>query len=366
MEILQNRIYHFHMNHSRRRINMWIKKILVLIILLIIFFSWGYGGEISRNDIFPMPELTNPDTIVVDDQSIFISEGTAIFIFDREHLKLKKKFGKTGEGPREFMLNVMQGVERLQMNIRDDNLIINSLGKISFFDKTDGTYLRELKIPSRTSGIKPLGKHFAGLAMIFDKDTQYRTINLYNSRLNKIREIYRMKHHFQYSRRELKLGEDSAQFQTYRDRLYVAWDRDFIIRVYDQTGKPVRTIQPAYRRIKVTSGYRNKILTYLNTDQKYKNFMQQIKPKILFPEYFCAIAYFVISDRTLYIFTHGQKEEKNECIIMDLDGNQVKKVYLPLWQPDELQPSPFGIKDNKMYRLVEDGENWEMRMTAIL
>ena len=48
-----------------------------------------------------LAELINPDSIAVDQYQVYITEGTSIHIYDLENFKMKTKFGKRGEGPKE-------------------------------------------------------------------------------------------------------------------------------------------------------------------------------------------------------------------------------------------------------------------------
>ena len=50
----------------------------------------------------PLPELTNPAGILVEDDQIYITQFPEIFIYSLKDFKLKKTFGKRGEGPAEF------------------------------------------------------------------------------------------------------------------------------------------------------------------------------------------------------------------------------------------------------------------------
>ncbi|MCP4157863.1 MAG: hypothetical protein GY757_59690, partial [bacterium] len=73
------------------------KPVLVLLILLIANFSFA-----KKN--VPLSDLVNPRMLVVDQSNneLFITDGVNVNIYSLTDFKLKKRFGKAGEGPQEF------------------------------------------------------------------------------------------------------------------------------------------------------------------------------------------------------------------------------------------------------------------------
>jgi hypothetical protein len=58
---------------------------------------------------------------------MYVSEGFSVYIYSLTDFQLKKKFGKKGEGPREF---IVQPPVPLIINLREDNIIVTGRGKI--------------------------------------------------------------------------------------------------------------------------------------------------------------------------------------------------------------------------------------------
>ena len=71
----------------------------VFIILILIFILSG----LTFSDSFPMEDLVKPSMITVKDNKLYVLEKTTISIYSIGDMKLISKFGKSGEGPREFM-----------------------------------------------------------------------------------------------------------------------------------------------------------------------------------------------------------------------------------------------------------------------
>ncbi|TFG75463.1 MAG: hypothetical protein E4H23_10710, partial [Chrysiogenales bacterium] len=119
------------------------KKILVVVMVNLLFTMLAYPKKIAV-----LNELTKPETLCMDDSQYYITEGASIFIYSFKDHKFIGKFGKSGEGPREFKSTLAGfGLSVLPMG---DHLLINSMDKLSFFKK-NGEFIKELKAP--TSGI---------------------------------------------------------------------------------------------------------------------------------------------------------------------------------------------------------------------
>lgn len=341
------------------------KMIKIIVIVLFTLMILVQNGLATNSPL--LKELIEPNSIVVDHQNlhIYIPEATTIYIYDLNNYKLKKQFGKKGEGPREFLIDVMRGVEELFIDIQTPELMVNSLGKISFFKKTDGSYIREIKSSSRAREFKTLGKGYAGQGMTVSDGVQYRAVNVYDSQLNKVKEVFKVRHHFQLSE-GLKVLPAAMTFTTYSDKLYIAWEKDLIIRVFDQNGTHLYNIKKEYKRVKVTDQFKKNIENFFRTNKRYKRIFEMLDPKLLFPERLPAIADIKINDGKLYVFTYRIDEKNNnatECLVFDVQGKYMEEIYLPLKRRDELQAYPYVISKEKLYQLIEEGEYWRLKIT---
>jgi hypothetical protein len=70
----------------------------------------------------------------------------------------------------------------------------------------------------------------------------------------------------------------------------------------------------------------------------------------------------------VYVITWRREEEKNECIIYDLEGKLEKKTFVPLHVYDGVVFFPYTIKNNYLYHVIEnkETENWELHRFSIL
>ena len=90
---------------------MAIMKKVGLILILILFTNLAFAAKITT-----FPDLLKPGRLLVDGKQIFITEGITIRIYSLEDFSLQKKFGKMGEGPREFLKHAVVYVHPDHLN----------------------------------------------------------------------------------------------------------------------------------------------------------------------------------------------------------------------------------------------------------
>jgi hypothetical protein len=333
------------------------------ITLLVIFMSCLTFGE----QVIPLPELDKPESIKVDENQIYITQEVNIFVYDLKDFKLKKKFGKQGEGPQEFMGDVQSGSAPLEIDVQTDHIIVNSLNKLSYFTK-EGKFVKELRPVDQSTGFKPLGKEFAGQNSIQEGNFRYRVVNIYDSKLNKVKEVFRVLHSFQRKPGEgFKVLEGRAFFETYQDKLFVAMEPEtFKIRVFDTNGKSLYSITHQYKKQEVTENDKKRVETYFKTHPRFKNFYHILKP-LKYPEFYPPIRLLNIDNDKVYVLTYKQDKNKTEAFIFDLKGNLLKRLFVPVRMQSEVEVCPHAIKKGKFFQLAEDldKEAWSLYINEI-
>lgn len=340
------------------------KLFLVVILFLLVMMSAREGRAAVS---LLLRELVEPSSIALDGRHIYIPDGTSIYIYDLEDFRLKSRVGRRGEGPREFLLDVVRGAEELFIDVRTPVLLVNSLGKVSFFNKEDGSYIRELKLHGRDREFKPLGSGFAGQGMTVEKGIQYRSVNIYDSRLDKAKEVFKVRHHFQMGE-GLQVLPATMKFAVWGDELFIAWDEDFIIRVFDEKGDPLRTIRREYDRVKVTERFKEKVVGFFKTHKRYKQVIEMLNPRIIFPTTFPAIADMVIDGGKIYVTTYRVDDDgsgASQCLVLDPEGKLLKTLIIPLERRDAMLPYPYTISGGKLYQLIDEGEQWRLKVSEL-
>jgi hypothetical protein len=324
--------------------------------------------------IVPLPDLTKPEQLIsIDKDRMYIIEGTTIFIYSLKDFKLIKKFGKRGEGPREFITSHQMGpMGALFIDVRSDHILVKSMGKLSWFSK-DGNFIKEAKSPTPMMlGIWTFGKQFAVQKYTIG-NVRYQTLQMYNEKLEETRELERMEDAFQPGKGILVLKKNPIQ-AVYKDKMFVCWENDVVIKVMDKDLKVLYTIKHPTKRLKVTEDLKKKIIHFFKTDPSTKEYFEFFKP-ITFPKYFPAIAQMFVTGDKVYVITFNSDTvsgefgeiDNNDVLIFDLKGKFLKKVVLPFVKQDPLLNFPLAIHEGKLYQLVEDqdDEEWGVHIREI-
>jgi hypothetical protein len=312
-----------------------------------------------------LPDIFRPFHLSLDDQHFYVTEGTTIFIFSLKDFTLKKKFGKTGEGPREFKRP--QGGSGIMTFPQTDSLVINSMGKVSFFTK-EGNFIKEMRSPvsGQVMGLyQPIGKQFAGFGLSIGKNQSMDiTVNIYDANLKKLKEIHKQPF-FQQGRMMFPLIP--TVFYVSGNKIITAGGKEFAINIFDANGNKVTTITREYKLLKVTEDYKKGVFDSVKTNPDTKQFYEIIKNMIKFTEYFPAIHIFYVDNQKVYIKTYLKKDETYEFFIYNFNGQFLKRLFLPVAYLDGLLPCPTYIKDNKLYQVIENEEEemWELHAHPI-
>jgi hypothetical protein len=319
---------------------------------------------IFAEEVVPFPNLVKPDSITIDGSRIYISDDIQVCIYRLDDFSLEKRFGQQGEGPREFMRNRQTGMPPLSIDVQTDHLMVNSMNKISFFTK-QGRFIEERKVLDRGDKFLPLGKGFVGEGDRREATSRYITVNLYDPSLNKVKEIFKVLHPLQQIGSGFKMINAPRTFHTSHNRLFVAMESDFIIRVFDLQGNPLYQIEHEFSKKKITDDEKKRVIKYVQNHPRFKELYPILKP-LRFPQYYPAIRSFKMGDNRIYVVTWIQRDQKTECVILETKGKVTKRVYIPLKYVDDLEIYPFTFKGSRLYQLVEnEDEEWELHITDI-
>lgn len=320
-------------------------KICYLMVLFILS-SFVYASRVA---VFP--ELVNPFRFYLDEDKLFITEETTIYIYSVKDYHLIKKFGKPGEGPGE--LN--QG--DVLFDIKKDHLVVRTQNKIVFFTK-DGEFINEKHL---TSGryLYPIGKSYVGRTFITgEKKTLFHGIQIYDSNFNKVKEIYSHKHGFQFAREEFNpLTIEQADFEVFDNKIIVIDGYRTEIQVFDISGEKLTSFFNSDELVKFTEKDKEDCLRDIKFDSFLNGFYGTHKNLFKFPKYFPPIRWFRIdpSGRKLYMETYEVKNSNRKWLVFDLNGKLIKKIITP-------EKGIIRFYNGKTYQLVEneDKQEWEL------
>jgi DNA-binding beta-propeller fold protein YncE len=144
--------------------------------LCLIFMLFVFTGLIYAVKVVPMPDVTYPRVIVIEDDHMYIAETSTVYIYSLKDFKLIKKFGKVGEGPGEFIPPPQK--YPLGISVSKDHLLVASRGRLSYFTK-NGDYVKEIKIKDiRPKTFYPFGDTLFGNSVRTTEEVAYITFNL--------------------------------------------------------------------------------------------------------------------------------------------------------------------------------------------
>lgn len=309
--------------------------------------------------------ILEPNGMIIGSERIYIYEEYSVYVYSLKDLRLIKKFGKEGEGPREFKISPFG--PPMDVYTYDNKLFINTNNKLSCFTR-DGEFIKESRVPIYLV-YRPLLDVFVstGRATI-GKDQMVLTINLSNAKFEKIKELYRS---------DTSIGPSASllfpitplEFPVYENRIYIpAVKEGFVIDVFDAKGKKMYRVKKEYQPIEVSREYKNKTIDWFKTNPTFKQYWDFFSKRISFKTHYPAVQHIEVTDNSIYAFTYKKQKEDTECIILDLKGNEEKRVLLPF-------PVNYGFDLNSLsaihnrafYVLVEneDDEVWELHKHEI-
>ena len=292
-------------------------------VIFTLIFLLGVTACLQAEIVATITEVLKPGSIFIDDNYIYITEATTIHIYSSKDYKYIKKFGKQGEGPEEFMVFVVVSPQK-------DHLLINSLGKISYFTKL-GKFQKEIKAKggSGNNVFYPVKNGFVGRSRKAEDQVSYETANLYDMELKKIKEVYRMESDRQIqTQRKFGWPPRNLQCQAVNNRIYVSGEPGFVVQVFKGDGTPQFTIEEKdYERRKYNEADKKEHLDFLKNQLKgrFDQFKQILKYKSHFP----AIAATFIDNNAVFVLTWKFKDGKFEIYEYDLNGKFIKKAYAP-------------------------------------
>ena len=217
-------------------------RISLVSMVIILFGTIVFTGA----KVVQLPGLMKPQTMIVDNNQLFITEDTTIYIYSLKDFKLQTKFGKRGEGPGEFR-DIGYGVKLEPMV---DSLIVYSPGRVSYFTK-DGKFIKEKQVTDPRKGqFQKLDDKYVGTATKKEKQKIYFALNLYDAELKVITELYKYEHPFFPKTKIINpLNARVCTFYVYDKKIFFD-DLEGNIHILDAGGKEVGVIKPSYEKIK--------------------------------------------------------------------------------------------------------------------
>jgi hypothetical protein len=312
--------------------------------------------------------VLKPEMIQVFNKELYVVEGATVYKYSLPDLKLVKKIGRKGEGPGELKVTPMW---YNSISIDANCLFVDGLDKIVYFSLS-GEYIKERKKPYNVHQMTPIKDHYVASNMIeMEEKTQNLSINLYDSKLQIVKKIYKQKSPVQSVLETTEMIPDVIHFCVFKDKIYIEKSREgFVIDVYNHSGEKLYRIRKDLQRIPVLEKHRQEAVNKFKQDPFVKQIgFEEFKRmgEFIYPKFFPALQGLIVTDDCIYARTFKKDLGKEEYIILNLTGNIIKRIYLPRVGNAPLMAVLMGVKyytiyDSKFYYISEneEDETWEL------
>jgi len=339
------------------------KKYLFGLITLMILVPISVLSE----TLFELPDLARPSMFIVDHDRIYILEKATVYVHSLKDGKRIKKFGKAGEGPREFKYDGSDG-RPLSMSFFNGKLIVNSEMKMSFFDK-NGNYISENRV-SVDRLLFPVNGKYLGIGPVeVDKKKQNIAFMIYRDDTFKDPNVIFVTDVSIYNPSKFMLPISTFTYKpVYKGNIYVnSSSDDFRINVFNTTGKKIYSIKKEYPKVEIPSTFREEALQFFRTSPRFKSAYEYLKKALVIRDHFPPIRDMQLADDHIYVLTFKRKGELWQLIKLDLEGNEKGEWYIPLTEYEYFTWYPifYSVYKGKVYSLIDDADDeiWKVHVT---
>jgi hypothetical protein len=331
--------------------------------MLILLLLLGCWASIFADKVVQFRGLMRPGMITIDKDRIYVADGVTVLIYSLTDFTLKKKFGKAGEGPREFQIAPQFTYPNIDVKILPDRILVNSLSKMSYFTK-DGKFIEEMKPAIWAWYLTPLGKNFVGRRTILENNLRFHVVLLIDGNFKDVKEIYREVAFFQANKTLDPVFRRAAIFHVYNNKVIVDNKEKGQIYIFDVNGKKIKTISHPFKRVKFTSAHEKKLIEFFLSDPVIRPQYEASKHLVKFSSYFPYIWDHQPANDKIYVLTYEEQDGKNKFYIFAMDGTFLKTSLMKMPQIDAERPYPYVIANEKLYQLVEneEEEEWELHI----
>ncbi len=331
------------------------KKLILVLIIMIIYITGSLSSAIVAN----LDDVMNPEFIIADETQLYVSEGTSVYIYSMKDFKLIRKFGKKGEGPREFIGKVQRIVPA------SDYILVNSQGKISFFKK-NGQFIREHKtsINSSLGNYFPLDKGYVGGVLSVENRKLFSSVMFFDQQMNKGKTITKFPAGMP-GKLDIFGMIRAVMFYVHKDRVY-ALNTEGQVSIYDANGREIHKLPLLKEKTKFTSAHETEIRKLMKKEMGVQQY-EVAKNFFTFPKYFPELMTLFVEKGRVYLITFQRDQANYTTFIYSTEGKRIKQTTLHLKLRDGIRPYPFFIKDASLYQLIEDEETetWMLHQNII-
>ena len=341
---------------------------LRLIAQLAMIMDLALAGSFFRLETRTLKGVFEPGMIKIADGKTYVVEGANILVFSLQDLSLIRQFGKQGEGPGElkvadFWYN--------SVTVLPGQIFVDGYDKVVYFSK-EGQLIREAKKPVGISQMAPVGDNFAAIKLDhIEGDVQYQCLYLYDSELEFMRELCRQESPIQSVTGKTEMIPDVLNFAVWGEMIFVEKSRSgFVVEVFDSKGKQLYQIEKEHEKIPIKKDHMTAALEKFKNDPFLKRIgFEEFKKfsEFVWPDSLPAIRDFMVADSKMYVRTSRTRDEKENWMVLDLDGRTLANVFVPRLDSAPLMATLYGVnyytihKDTIYFlKYNEKSDQWEL------
>lgn len=338
--------------------NNTVKKLILGVLVLCLFTGLVFPEKIGE-----LKDVLKPVQMRVDGKTLFLSEQNYIFFYAMDTLKRLHKVGGIGGGPGQFPYEP-------RLKIKGDRLLAYAMNRVAFFSKT-GELLKEKRTNKIFMRIDYMdGNYVVPISNITEDELGFYTTDyaICDPDFNKIKTIHSEKQRA-YRRRQTRekrpILRPLTTCQCLKGKIYlVNGKKGFSISAFDSKGNLLKEIHRNDEKLKVTETEKKRIFDEFVSNPVIKKRWRILNKmyEYVVPDYYPPIQGFRIANERMYIKTYRSVKGKTEFLILDLNGKELGKYFLP-----DIKEKFYDIAGEWFYFLKEDEDEevWSFHRVKI-
>lgn len=307
--------------------------------------------------VIDLEDLESPGYVITDGKILLIEDKSRVRMYDMKNYKPLKTMGGKGEGPGEFK-------DFAFPQILSDSIMISSVGKVAFYDFS-GNLVKEQKTRSNRTSIKKIGDKYITYSIGRGKDDFYISYDLYGPNFSKEKSFHKgdwMIH--MGGKRDLF---EIFFYDVFQDKIIFAHRKGFKIEILDKNANILYSITETPDPVPFTDQDMDRAFTEMAANTKRKAYVEYLRKKTEKPDNYPAIRTCRVADGKIYVITYLKEEDQSECLIYDMEGKRLKRVFIPLRDVSPLVLPVFTIDKSRLYQLIENHEKdlWQLVIDRI-
>lgn len=330
-----------------------------------LLIAWVALMSLSAAEPMELSQVGKPEMIAVDQDLLYVLEGTTIHMYRLDKGEYLGNFGKDGEGPGEIKKNPFGGP--ILVVPFQGKLFVTSMGKLTVFSRS-GEFIREYKVNASDS-FYPFADRFVCMGTHeVSEGKMVMAVFMSDAELNRGKLLYAS---------DFEVGQNfrfefpmTPFYPTMTDdQLFIiAGKEGFVIDAFDQQGNKQYRIEKEEPLISLPATYQAETEKAFKRNPNFAAAWEFMKNRISYKKHFPQVYGYFPDGNRLFVLTYKMRGDERECIVMDLKGKEIRRIWLPI---PEVYGFDFGAQftaaDSVFYYLKEneETENWELHTRSL-